>query len=121
MSVVKSIKEAIIATLGLLALSLLLSGVSLGQIKSGVITGTVTDPTGAVIPGASASVVNMETNVAATAVTDETGSFTVPYLAPGSYAVNVEKPGAGFSKYIRTNITVSTGCIWRTLSRASPH
>jgi outer membrane receptor protein involved in Fe transport len=108
MSVVKSIKKAIAATLGLLALSLLLNGVSLGQIKSGVITGTVTDPTGAVIAGANVSVVNMETNVATTAVTDETGSFTVPYLAPGSYAVNVEKAGSGFSKYVRTNIIVST-------------
>jgi outer membrane receptor protein involved in Fe transport len=100
----KPIKPAIMA----LTLSLVLSVASFGQIKSGVITGTVTDPTGAVIPGASVSVVNLETNVATTAVTDETGSFTVPYLAPGSYSVNVEKPGSGFTKYSRTNITVST-------------
>src|SRR5262245_23175993 len=91
-----------------LTLSFLLSVASFGQIKSGVITGTVTDPTGAVIAGANVSVVNMETNIAATAVTDETGSFTVPYLSPGSYAVNVEKPGSGFAKYSRTNIIVST-------------
>jgi hypothetical protein len=101
---IKPINRAIVA----LTLSFLLSVASFGQIKSGVITGTVTDPTGAVIAGASVSVVNMETNVVTTAVTDETGSFTVPYLAPGSYAVNVEKPGSGFSKYVRTNITVST-------------
>ncbi|HEY6402440.1 MAG TPA: TonB-dependent receptor, partial [Blastocatellia bacterium] len=101
---IKLIKPAIMA----LTLSFILNVATFGQIKSGVITGTVTDPTGAVIPGASVSVVNMETNVATTAVTDETGSFTIPYLAPGSYAVNVEKPGLGFAKYSRTNITVST-------------
>src|SRR5262245_58849504 len=91
-----------------LMLSFLLSVTSFGQIRSGVITGIVTDSTGAVIPGASVSVVNMETNVASAAVTDETGGFTVPYLAPGTYAVNVEKAGSGFAKFSRTNITVST-------------
>jgi hypothetical protein len=64
MPVIKSIKKAITATLGLLALSLPLSGVSLGQIKSGAIIGTVTDATGAVVPGANVAVVSQETNVA---------------------------------------------------------
>src|SRR5262245_21232508 len=81
MSVVKSIKNTMTATLGLLALSLLLSGVSLGQIKSGVIIGTVTDASGAVVPGARVVVISQETNVTTSAVTDETGNFTVPYLA----------------------------------------
>src|SRR5581483_8050702 len=102
---VARIKTAV-AAVGFLALSLILSGVSLGQIKSGTITGTVTDPTGAAVPGANVSVVNQETNVPLTAVTDETGSFTVPYLQPGTYAVNVEK--SGFAKYNQTGVTIST-------------
>jgi hypothetical protein len=108
MSIVKSaIKiETIITIWGCLALALILSGPAFGQIRSGVITGAVADPTGAVIPGAVVSVVNQETNVVATAVTDATGNFAVPYLAPGRYTVNIEKPG--FTKYSRTNITVST-------------
>ena len=57
-------------TLGFLMLMLLFSSVCFGQIKSGAITGTVVDATGAVIPGASISAVNQETNVAANAVTD---------------------------------------------------
>jgi outer membrane receptor protein involved in Fe transport len=101
---IKPIKPAVMA----LMLSFLVGVTSFGQIKSGVITGTVTDSAGAAIPGAGVSVVNMETNVASTAMTDETGGFTIPYLAPGSYAVNVEKPGSGFAKFSRTNITVST-------------
>jgi trimeric autotransporter adhesin len=108
MSVLKSIKKAVIATFGLLALSLLLSGVSLGQIKSGVIIGTVTDASGAVVPGARVVVISQETNVTASAVTDETGNFTVPYLAPGTYVVQVDKSGSGFAKTSRTNVEVST-------------
>src|SRR5215475_8917491 len=85
-----------------------LCGISLAQIKSGAITGVVTDNASAVVPGAAVSVINQETNVAVTAVTDERGNFTVPYLAPGTYTLNVEKAGSGFSKYSRTNITIST-------------
>src|SRR5262245_12074084 len=85
-----------------------LCAVSLAQIKSGAITGAVTDSAGAVIPGAAVSVINQETNVVAAAVTDEAGAFTIPYLTPGIYTLNVEKAGSGFSKYSRTNITIST-------------
>ena len=87
---------------------LLMSGGALAQIKSSAITGTVTDPTGAVIPGATITVINIETNVAATSVTDATGNFNVPYLAPGTYTVNVEKAASGFSKASRTGVVLST-------------
>lgn len=100
-------KQAL-ALVGILTFSLMLSGTAFGQIKSGVVTGVVTDSTGAVVPAANVSVVNQETNITTTTATDETGSFTVPYLAPGIYTVHVEKPAAGFVKYSRTNLTVST-------------
>ena len=89
-------------------LVLMISIAGFAQIKSGVITGTVTDATGAVVPGAVITVINQETNVASNALADEAGAFTVPYLAPGTYNVNVEKTGSGFSKYSRTGVTVST-------------
>jgi trimeric autotransporter adhesin len=110
MSVIRSSKtiRTISTALGLLALSLLLGSVALGQIKSGVIIGTVTDSNGAVIPSATVIVVGQETNVTTSVVTDETGNFTVPYLAPGMYTVRVEKSGSGFAKYSRTNVAVST-------------
>ena len=79
-----------------------------GQIKSSTITGIVTDSTGAVIPGATVTVVNEETNVASSVATDTTGGFTVPYLAPGTYRVTVEKANAGFSKAVRTGIQLTT-------------
>jgi len=100
--------KTLVMIAGLLTINLILSGVSMGQIKSGTIVGTVSDAGGAAIPGASVSVINQETNVTLTAVSDESGSFTVPYLAPGTYAVEVEKIGSGFAKYRRPDVKVST-------------
>src|SRR5689334_19758040 len=79
------------------------------QIKSGTIVGTVTDPSGAVVPGATVVVVSQETNVPTTTLSDSSGTFTVPYLAPGTYTVNVEPTGTGFAKYSAANISVTTG------------
>src|SRR5215813_7747796 len=59
-----------VTSIAVLVLSLVLGGASLGQIKSGAIVGIVTDPGGAVVPGAKVSAVNQETNVATTTVTD---------------------------------------------------
>src|SRR5262245_31403621 len=81
---------------GLLVVGVLSCGVGMAQIKSGVITGIVTDTNRAVIPGATISVVSEETNVAVNTVSSDSGGFTVPYLAPGKYTLNVEKPGSGF-------------------------
>ncbi len=100
--------KGLITVIGILAFNLILSVVAFGQIKSGVITGMVTDPTGAVIPGATVTVINSETNVAATAVTDTTGGFSVPYLQPGTYTVNVEKTASGFSRASRTGVVLLT-------------
>ena len=103
----KTFKRAA-ALFGLFAVSLALSGIVVAQIKSAVLTGVVKDANGAVIPGASIVVVGEDTNVSINTVTNDSGNFTVPYLAPGKYTLNVEKPGSGFAKYTKTNITLST-------------
>ena len=51
------------------------------------LSGTVTDTSGAVVPGASVTVKNMATNIASEAVTNAEGQFTAPALQPGKYAV----------------------------------
>ena len=66
------------ALFGVLALCLVLCGVSWAQIKSSTVTGTVTDVTGAVVPGAEVIVTNQETNVAQTTITNSEGEFGVP-------------------------------------------
>jgi len=89
--------------------SVLCCSAAFGQIKSGTIVGTITDPSGAVVPGANVVVVSQDTNVPTTTVSDSSGTFTVPYLAPGTYTVNVEPGGTGFAKYSATNVSVATG------------
>ena len=104
----KNISPTISKVLMTMLIGLLLATPAWAQLKSSTITGTVTDSTGAVIPGATITVVNQETNVAMTTTSDTSGGFTVPYLAPGTYTVNVEKNNAGFSKASRTGLNLST-------------
>ena len=59
----------------------------------GTMTGTVTDPTGGVLPGASVTVTNTGTNSKAHAVTDAAGNFRFVNLVPASYQVDVEMAG----------------------------
>jgi hypothetical protein len=70
----------------------------------GTITGTITDPNGAVVPGAKVTIKNVETNVAATVVTNESGAYTVPSLVPGNYSISVT--GDGFKTSSRENVNV---------------
>jgi len=83
------------------------TGISVAQIKSGTITGLVTDKSGAVIPGAQVSVVNEETQVGQKVASDHAGEYVVPYLAAGRYAVTIEQQG--FSAFQQTGIVLGTG------------
>ena len=69
------------------------------------IGGTVKDPSGAVIPGAQVSVVNIETHVAQTATTNGEGFYTFPALPPGKYDVNVTTQG--FKAFKKTGIVLN--------------
>src|SRR5215831_14912056 len=59
----------------------------------GEITGRVTDPSGAVIPGASLTLTNVNTNAVRNVVTTEAGTYTIPSIPPGSYRLRAELPG----------------------------
>lgn len=72
----------------------------------GRLTGTVSDDTGAVIPGASVSARNAATGVEQSAESNENGVYTFSYMAPGVYEVTVEYSGF---KTARTTMTVETG------------
>ena len=98
--------QPLVKTLSTLILGLILLGFAFGQIKSGVISGVISDATGAVVPGATVTLVNQDTNVTTTVTADSAGAFTFPYLAPGKYTVNVET--ANFSKFVQTDISIST-------------
>ncbi len=70
----------------------------------GSISGTVTDPSGGVVPKANVTAVNVETGVRHSAVTDDKGFFSFPSLSIGRYDLEIES--ASFKPYRRTGIAV---------------
>jgi hypothetical protein len=85
------------------ALFLALSAVSLfAQGNTGAILGTITDPSGAVVPRVKVTVTNTQTNVATNTETDNAGAYAVRFLQAGNYRVAAELPG--FKKIDRENI-----------------
>ena len=67
------------------------------QFSSGSIGATVTDSTGAVIPGAKIVLKNEATGVTRDSITNNSGNFDFPSVLPGTYTVTVS--GAGFETY----------------------
>ena len=63
------------------------------QSDRGTITGTITDPAGAVVPGAKLTIRNSATGFAAESAATNTGNFTIPSLPAGTYELMVEAPG----------------------------
>lgn len=76
-----------------------------GQANFGNIIGTVTDPAGAVVPGAKVTITSEERGTVASAVTNESGNFTQTHLQVGTYRVEVE--AAGFQRYVQSSVRVS--------------
>ncbi|MBI3684435.1 MAG: TonB-dependent receptor [Acidobacteria bacterium] len=75
-----------------------------GQDARGSIVGRVTDASGAVVPQAEVRALNGATGVSAVTRSNESGNYTIPYLAPGRYAVSAEN--TGFKKFVRENVQV---------------
>jgi hypothetical protein len=84
------------------ALWLVLSAPLFAQSELAALTGTVTDPTGAVVAGAEVRAVNEATNVAATTVTNDDGRYFLPSLKPGVYSVTASR--AGFKTSVNSGV-----------------
>jgi hypothetical protein len=63
------------------------------QTSFGTITGSITDPTGALVPNATVTITNLGTNGVRTLTTDDSGSYNVPSLSPGQYVVKATAQG----------------------------
>jgi hypothetical protein len=75
---------------------------------SGIVTGAVTDPTGARIPGATVVLINEAQGTKSTpVVTNEQGVYTFPTVVPGTYSVEVSL--SGFQTQLRKGVAVSRG------------
>src|SRR3954468_17783743 len=91
----------------LVALAVTVSLRAQTQITTGTIQGTVMDQAGAVVPGATVEVKNLETNLARTFTTDEDGRFVALQLPPGHYTVTISKQG--FATIIQENFPLTVG------------
>jgi len=76
------------------------------QSQTGRITGRITDPAGAAVPAAEVIATERDTGVATKGQSSATGVYTIPFLPPGRYHVEVSHPG--FKKFERPNIALGT-------------
>lgn len=84
------------------------AGVAYGQVTdSQTISGTVTDPSGAAVPGAQVIVMNEATKISQTTKTNEDGLYNALNVPSGTYTVTVDMNG--FKKSVITGVTVDIG------------
>src|SRR5438876_1765179 len=86
------------------AIFVLAAAASRGQSITSSLIGSVHDETGAVVPFAAVTAVDIATNARASSKTDASGDYLLLQLKPGSYTVEVE--AAGFKKYIQSGIVL---------------
>src|SRR4051812_37047448 len=94
--------------LSCLAIGLIVMGLAArtasAQVLYGSIAGTLTDETGATVPGATISVTNTSTGLSRQATTDQSGHYSIPNLLEGTYDVSVE--ASGFKPYTQKGVVV---------------
>src|SRR5918996_2702387 len=93
----------------LLSSMLLVASTAFAQLERGSISGTISDQSGAVVPGATVTVTNAQ-GQQLVAVTDASGFYTFPNLLAGRYTIAAELQG--FKKVVRENVTLdATGAL----------
>ena len=85
--------------------ALFISSPAVAQQSSAVINGTVKDSSGAVVEGAAITLINNETAVARTSVTNSAGTYVFIDINPAPYTIKVAKPG--FSSVTQQQVTLS--------------
>ena len=75
-----------------------------GQTIRSTLTGTVTDPNHAVVPGVAVTATNTATSISTTARTNSEGLYTFTALTPGEYAIAVEQKG--FKRFVQSGVVL---------------
>src|SRR5579875_306153 len=113
--------------LGLLVLAISVFSVAglWAQVDTGSITGTVTDPTGAIIPGATVTLVNQGTGLKLTTVTNASGNYTFTPIRIGTYTVQASFKGfqqavhkdvvVQVTQQVAVNFTLQPGAVTQTI------
>ena len=92
---------------GLAAILLCLPVCGHAQVSGATLTGTITDPTGAVVPHARISIKNVETGVLHRAVSNGEGRYTTPNLLPGTY--DISATASGFQTTLQNGVIFTVG------------
>jgi hypothetical protein len=92
-------------------LSLLCATAAFSQSDRGTVTGTVSDPAGAVIANAPVEAKNVDTGTVYPVASSSTGNYTIAQLPAGNYEVSVAAPG--FKKLVRPNVVVGVAATVR--------
>src|SRR5256885_13762270 len=88
-------------------LLLLFMSIAFAQLDTGTISGTVSDQTGAAVPGASVAIKNVDTGIVRRLVTNEAGRYEAVALPIGTYEVTASL--AGFQTFVRGGIGLTVG------------
>src|SRR5438034_4695132 len=80
---------------------------SQAQVTTGVIQGTIVDPTGAAVPDARVEAKNLDTNFTRSQDSDASGRFALLQMPPGRYTVTASKPG--FATMVQENLELTVG------------
>src|SRR5215831_11602687 len=88
-------------------LGLVLLDVALIAQTTGTLSGTVKDPSGSVIPGATVTATLQETLVTRTTTTNESGDYTFASAPVGHYSLTIEAPG--FNIFVQKDIELTLG------------
>lgn len=83
------------------------AALALAQVDVTSVTGAISDPTGAAVPGAAVQVVNLATGAVLNTTSNEKGIYTVPALPAGAYRVTVSK--SGFKTQTIENVSLIVG------------
>lgn len=102
-----TIKRVCLLVAFVMALVVLNPGTMLAQTAgTGVIVGTVTDPTGAAVTGATVTLTDTATNAVRTATTNQAGRYDFPNLPPGKYTLTISKSGFRQAKFSSQDVVV---------------
>jgi hypothetical protein len=92
--------------MALVFLAVLSGGAAWAQEFRGTISGTLTDPSGAIVPGATVVVRETHTGTTNRTTSDSAGEYVVPFLLPGDYTVTAT--ASGFETVTRSGITLQS-------------
>jgi hypothetical protein len=112
--------------LGVILAASLIPASLAAQAVTGTILGTITDDTGAILPGATVTLRHTDTGLARTVNSDSAGEFTAPALPTGTYALTAELQGfktvsipeirLGVDQRLRFNVKLEVGAVSETIT-----